>query len=162
MSPWAAKNVSNKEAILSHLEGLKSQYPSLKKDLEKVIKILQKQTSAYQTMSDQTSSDTIVSVLRKIACLYNKAHQNEVKHYIPGSFSDYLRRMSDMRRAESGGLPEIAALSHVLGTAIHVVDVRVQDQEEVFINTFEPARTSKGLDLGIRLLYRPGHYDLIF
>jgi hypothetical protein len=134
-----------------------------------MIRVFSESKSTLPTMKTPQTSDALVQALRKLACEYNRKYQNDVLDSVAKaesrstSLETYLREMSDMNAAKSGGHAELIALSEALGTKIRVVDIRVQNQPGIHYTDFEPseaAMSSLGSH-GISLLLRPGHYDYL-
>ena len=163
---------SERDILIQHFETLKTQFPQIAEDLNKMIHILSESQSMLATMQTLETSNAMVQVLRRLACEYNKTLRGDVQDVLrsmieaesgSSSFEEYFRDMSDMKKAKYGGEPELTALSKALGAKIRVVDVARQNQPEIRYTEYNPAEapmSSLGTN-GINLLFRVDHYDYL-
>lgn len=115
-----------------------------------------------QVMKDESMSDLITSLLRKMACAYNEknggdtfeAHATASK----GSKETYLAAMQTP--GELAGQPEIQALAKLLNRNIRVFHADALGELQDPLSEHLLTRAA-GANRETAALYRPGHYDLV-
>ncbi len=117
-------------------------------------------------VSEQSTSDRLVSFLRELVCEYNRVSGNDVFHShvttTGKTLNAYLADMMNMRMAVDGDQPETLALSKLFNINICVVDVNSHGRRPIGNHTmqsFVHFSAHPGM-MECYLLLRPGHYDL--
>lgn len=111
--------------------------------------------------NDADRANIPVQFLRLMACEYIRSTP-AAQGFIRGDVSEYLNRMTDMRRAEWGDQPEIAALSNVLGIKMQVVNLPEAGKNRPYIIQQPLDKEMVMVPTKITVIYDGTHYDLGF
>lgn len=130
---------------------------------EILLAVSKRQMSVDQAINDQKNSDQLVLFLRKLACEYNKKHENEVFDSIieagDHKKEEYLRDMADMSKARYANHAEVFAIAQALGINIRVLHTQAAGKgDELFPDHLH--FTSHEGEEDLFLIHRPGHFDL--
>jgi len=112
----------------------------------------------YRMFNEQSYSDFVVVYLRLIASAHLQEKADFYQNFIEGdrTVSDFCHQEVEPMYKESDHI-HIIALSTELNVGVRVRYMDRGDSSQVIAHDFP-----EGCDVAIHLLYRPGHYDILY
>jgi ubiquitin thioesterase protein OTUB1 len=125
-------------------------------------------THLVTTFNDPQISQCLVYHLRLLACARLKGHSSEYESWLVGSVQDYLDGTVMPVNQEIDHICVALVRDILLAPANIVLEIAYLDRsqgDEVNVHRFHEGATGQGSSasaLTIYLLYRPGHYDILY
>lgn len=115
-------------------------------------------SAVFAAMNEDMTSNYIVTYLRMLTSGHMKMHEDDFAPFIEGGMSvvEFCNSEVDPMGVESGHL-QIKALADCLGVGIQVAYLDRTEGNEVNVHTIP-----EGAQPLVSLLYRPGHYDIVY
>ncbi|KAK3636323.1 hypothetical protein LTR56_014279 [Elasticomyces elasticus] len=120
-----------------------------------------------ETFNDDMLQNYVITYLRILTAAWMKAHQPEYAPWLLGQTIDHYCDVSVMPTNSEIENVSLSALKDVLlspsGIALEILYLDRTEGGEVNMHRFDPVSFHGGFTIGtIRLLYRPGHYDILY
>lgn len=114
--------------------------------------------AVFATMNEDMTANYIITYLRMLTSGHMKMNEDDFAPFIEGGLSvqEFCNTEVDPMGVESGHL-QIKALADCLGVGVQVAYLDRTEGNEVVVHTIPD-----GVPPLVHLLYRPGHYDVIY
>ncbi|KAI8086029.1 peptidase C65 Otubain-domain-containing protein [Halteromyces radiatus] len=109
-------------------------------------------------------SNAIVMHLRFVASAYLRVHADEYEPFLVAemiSIDEFCAMHVEAFGRESDHL-QIIALAKALDTPVEVIYLDGSSDSEAAVHEFWPDESQKGQRQPLQLIYRPGHYDILY
>ncbi|KAK5159123.1 hypothetical protein LTR04_005109 [Oleoguttula sp. CCFEE 6159] len=122
-------------------------------------------TTLLHSFNDESIQNSIITHLKVLTAAWMKTHQDDYQPFLDQTVDDYCAISLEPYVCEIDHIG-ISALSDVLikpaGIALEILYLDRSPGAEVNTHRFDPL-TEDGIPLStMRLLYRPGHYDILY
>ncbi|KAM3589058.1 hypothetical protein VKS41_001484 [Umbelopsis sp. WA50703] len=109
-------------------------------------------------------SNSIVMHLRFVASAYLKIHSAEYEPFLiveSISIDQFCAQEVEAFGRESDHL-QIIALTKALGIPVNIIYLDGSSDDQAAVHEFWPDEAAKGSRTPLQLIYRPGHYDILY
>ncbi|KAI7457765.1 cysteine proteinase [Hortaea werneckii] len=125
------------------------------------------ETILHEDFNDEALQNYIITYLKTLTSAWMKTKQSEYSPWLLGQTVSQYCDMSVMPIGAEIDNVSLSALKDVFlskaGIALEVLYLDRTEGEEVNMHRFDPVNYHGGVTIGtIRLLYRPGHYDILY
>ncbi|KAI7627991.1 cysteine proteinase, partial [Hortaea werneckii] len=125
------------------------------------------ETILHEDFNDEALQNYIITYLRTLTSAWMKTKQSEYSPWLLGQTVSQYCDASVMPIGAEIDNVSLSALKDVFlskaGIALEVLYLDRTEGEEVNMHRFDPVNYHGGVTIGtIRLLYRPGHYDILY
>ena len=122
------------------------------------------ESALLEAFNDSSTSNCIVAFFRFLVSGYLKTHTDEYAMFVEGmDLRGYCEGVVEVFGKESDEL-EVMAMVKVMGIAVNVIYLDGRgDDTQIIHHLFQNNNSnSKQTELKVNLLYRPGHYDVLY
>ncbi|KAI7223935.1 cysteine proteinase [Hortaea werneckii] len=125
------------------------------------------ETILHEDFNDEALQNYIITYLKTLTSAWMKTKQSEYSPWLLGQTVSQYCDVSVMPIGAEIDNVSLSALKDVFlskaGIALEVLYLDRTEGEEVNMHRFDPVNYHGGVTIGtIRLLYRPGHYDILY